>query len=112
MAGDIVTVPADLGHPGAQKLVVITSMRNMAVQAILIHRRMGPHPGASLLGVALVTKFINRIRLDLGDPKPSMDFVAIRAPDFSFPDWMMRGPARLGPYALMAKIAEVWLRCF
>ena len=78
MAGSIVTVPADLGHPAAQELIVIASMRNMAVQAILIHRRMRPHPGASFLGMALVTKFINGIRLDLGGPKASMDFVAIR----------------------------------
>ena len=89
MTGDIVTIPADLGHPAAQEFVVIASMRNMTVQAILVHRRMGPHPGASFLGVALVTKFIDGIPLDLGDPKASMDFVTIATLDFSFPDWMM-----------------------
>ena len=71
---------------------------------------MGPHPGTSFLGMALVTEFVDGIRLELGGAKTSMLFVAVRALDFSFPDGMVRGPGGLGPYALVAKIAEIWLR--
>ena len=70
---------------------------------------MGPHKGASFLGMALITKFIDRIPLEQGGAKTSMVLVAIRAFNFSFPDRMVGGPTLLSPYALMTEIAEVWL---
>ena len=91
---------------------MIAAVRNMAVQAILIHRGMGPHERSSLLGVALVTEFIRGIRLELSGAKTSMVFVAIRALDLSFPDRMVGSPGCLGPDALVAGIAEVRLRAF
>lgn len=71
---------------------------------------MRPHPGTSLIGMALVTKFVDRIPLELGGAKTSMVFVAIRAFDLPLSDRMVGGPILLGPYAFMAEIAEVWLR--
>jgi hypothetical protein len=59
--------------------------------------------------MALVTKFIDGIPLELGGAKTSMVFMAVRAFYFSFPDRMVGGPIRLGPYALMAEETEVWL---
>jgi hypothetical protein len=38
-----------------------------------------------------------------------MVFVAIRAFQLSFPDRMVGSPILLGPNALVAEIAEVWL---
>ena len=110
MAGIIMAVPADLGHPTVQKFVVIAAVGNMTIQAILIHRRMGPHKGASFLGMALITKFIDGIPLELGGTETSMVFVAVRAFYFSFPDRMVGGLTLLRPDALMTEIAEVWLR--
>ncbi len=71
---------------------------------------MGPHKGASFLGMAFITKFIDGIPLELGGAKTSVVFVAVRAFHFSFPDRMVRGPILLRPYALMTEIAEVRLR--
>ena len=73
---------------------------------------MGPHPGPSFLGVALVTEFIYGITLELSGAETSMVFVAVRALYFPFPDGVVGGPACLGPYALVAGIAEVWLGGF
>ena len=73
---------------------------------------MGPHKGASFLGMALIAKFINGIPLNLGGAKTSMVFVAVRAFNFSFPDRMVRRPILLSPYALMTENAEVRLRGF
>ena len=103
------TVPADLGHPTVQEFIVVAAVRNMTIQAILIHRGMGPHKGASFLGMALITKFIDRIPLELGGAKTSMVLVAVRAFNFSFPDRMVGGPTLLSPYVLMTEIAKVWL---
>ena len=71
---------------------------------------MGPHEGASFLGMALITKFIDGIPLEVGGAKTSMMFVAVRAFNFSFPDRVVGGSIFLSPYALMTEIAEVWLR--
>jgi hypothetical protein len=110
MAGNLVTALAELRGPTVQEFVVIAAVGNMTIQAILIHRGMGPHKGASFLGMALITKFIDRIPLELGGAETSMVFMAVRALDFSFPDRMMGGPTLLSPYTLMTEIAEVWLR--
>ena len=71
---------------------------------------MGPHPGTSFFGMALITEFIDGIRLELGGAKTSMVFVAVRAFNFSFPDRMVGGSIFLGPYVFMTEIAEVRLR--
>jgi hypothetical protein len=60
--------------------------------------------------MALITEFIDGIRLELGGAKTSVVFMAVRAFYFSFPDRMVGGPILLGPYALMTEVAEVWLR--
>jgi len=60
--------------------------------------------------MALVTEFVDRTRLDLGGAETSMVFVAIRAFHLSFPNRMVGSPVLLGPDALVAEIAEVWLR--
>jgi hypothetical protein len=59
--------------------------------------------------MALVTEFIHGICLDLGGAKASVMFVTTRAFQFSFADGMVGGLVLLGPYALVAEIAEVWL---
>ena len=71
---------------------------------------MGPHKGASFLGMALITKFIDGIPLELGGAETSMVFVAVRAFDFSFPYRVVGGSIFLSPYVLMTEIAEVRLR--
>ncbi len=81
----------------------------MAGQAILIDRRMGPHEGTSFFSVAVVTQFVNRIRLDLSRTEAPVVLVAIGAPDLSLPYGMMGGPILLGPDGLMTEIAEVGL---
>jgi hypothetical protein len=109
MEAIVMTVLAELRSPAAQEFVVIAAVGNMTIQAILIHRRMGPHKGAPFLGMALITKFIDGIPLELGGAKTSMGLVAVRAFHFSFPDRMVRGPFLLRPYTLMTEIAEVRL---
>ena len=79
MARRIVATAANLGNATCQQFVVITAMGNMARQTILVDRRMGPHERTSFLGMALVTKFIDRIRLEQMGAKTSVVFVAIRA---------------------------------
>jgi hypothetical protein len=66
---------------------------------------MGPHEGPSFLGMALVTEFVDRTRLDLRGAKTSVVFVAIRAFHFSFPNRMVGSTILLGPDILMAEIA-------
>jgi hypothetical protein len=107
-----VTIPADLGHPAVQELIVVAAVGNVTIQAILIDWRMGPHPRPSFIRMALVAKFGDRIALQLGRAKPSMMFMAVRAFDLSFPDGMVGGPIFLGPDALMTEIAEVRLGGF
>jgi hypothetical protein len=109
MTGHIVAIPADLRHPAGQEFAVVAAVWGMAIQAVLLHRRMGPHVRTPLLGVALVTEFIHGICFELGGAKASVLFVTTRAFQFSFADGMMGGPVLLGPYALVAEIAEVWL---
>ena len=106
MARRIVTVLAEHGDPTVQELIVTTAVGDMAIHAILIHRRMGPHKRAPLLRMALVTEFIDGIPLELGGAKTSMGLVAVRTFHFSFPDRMVRGPILLRPYTLMTEIAE------
>ena len=112
MSGSVVAALANLGRPAGQEFVVIATVRSVAIQAILLYRRMGPHPGASLVGMALVTKIVDRIPFQLGRAKTPVVFVAVRAFHFSFPDGMMRRPVFLGANVLVAKIAEVRLRGF
>ncbi len=50
------------GDLPAQKLAMVASMGLVADEAILLYRRMFPHERSSLLGVALVTEFIDGIR--------------------------------------------------
>lgn len=109
MPGNIVTVPANLRHPTGQEFVMIAAMGGMTIQTVFIHRRMGPHEGASFLGMALVAEFIDGIPLELGGAKASMVFMAVCAFYFSFPDGMVGSPVLLGPYALMAEITKVRL---
>ena len=104
------TVPADLRHPAVQQFVVVAAVGDVTIQAIFIHRRVGPHKGASFLGMALVTEFIDGIPLELGGAKTSMVFVAVRAFNFSFSDRMVGGSIFLSPYVFMTEIAEVRLR--
>jgi hypothetical protein len=85
-------------------------MGNMAIQAILIHRGMGPHEGASFLGMALVTELIDGIPFELGGTEPSVVLVAPRAFQLAFPDGMVGSPVLLGPDILVAGIAEVRFR--
>jgi hypothetical protein len=73
---------------------------------------MGPHERTSFLGMALITEFIDGIPLELSGAKASMVFVAVRAFYFPFPDRMVGGSTCLGPYALVAEIAKVWLGGF
>ncbi len=110
MLSKIMAISANLGHSTGQELVVIAAVGNMAIQTVLIHRWMGPHERSSFFGVALVTELINGISLDLDGAETSMLFVAIRALDFSLSDRMVGGPASLCSCALVAEIAEVWLR--
>lgn len=49
-------------HPPIQQFAVVASMGLVADEAILLHRRMLPQEWSSLLGVAFVTEFIDRIR--------------------------------------------------
>jgi hypothetical protein len=70
---------------------------------------MGPHEGASFFSMTLITKFIDAVPLEQSRAKTSMVFVAIRAFQLSFPDRMVGSPILLGPNALVAEIAEVWL---
>jgi len=107
MARNIVTVPANLRHPAVQEFVVIAAVGNMAIQAILIHRRMGPHEGASFLGMALVTEFVDAIPFKLGGTEPSVVLVTPRAFQLPFPDGMVGGPVLLSADILVAGIAEV-----
>jgi len=110
MARRIVTVLAEHGDPTVQELIVTTAVGDMAIHAILIHRRMGPHKRAPLLRMALVTEFIDGIPLELGRAKAPVLFVAVRAFYFSFPDRVVGGPIRLRPYGLMAEETEVRLQ--
>jgi hypothetical protein len=109
MTGNIVTVPANLRHPAVQEFVVVAAVGNMTIQAILIHRGMGPHEGASFFGMALVTELIDGIPFKLGGTEPSVVLVTARAFHLPFPDGMVGGPVLLSPYVLMAEIAEVRL---
>ena len=109
MPGNIVAVPANLGNPAVQEFIVIAAVGNMAIQAILIHRRMGPHEGASFFRMALVTEFIDAIPLELLGTEPSVVLVTTRAFHFSLPDGMVGGPIRLRPYGLMAEETKVRL---
>jgi len=73
---------------------------------------MGPHEGASFFSMTLITEFIDAIPLEQGRAKTPMVFVAIGAFQFSFPNRMVGSAILLGPDALVAEIAEVWLRSF
>ena len=66
---------------------------------------MGPHERPSFLGMALVTEFVDRTRLDLSGAKTPVVFVAIRALQLPFPDGVVGSPVLLGADALMAEIA-------
>ena len=50
------------GHFPIQKLAMVAPMGLVADETILFHRRMLPHEWPSLLGVAFIAQFIDRIR--------------------------------------------------
>jgi hypothetical protein len=112
VSGSVVAALAKLGRPADQEFIVITAMRGMAAQAILLYRRMGPHPGASLVGMALVTKLVDRIPFQLGWAEPPVVFMAAGALHLSLTDRMVGGPVLLGSDALVAEVAEVRLGGF
>jgi hypothetical protein len=62
-----------------QELAMVTSVYFVAVQAVLLYRRMLKCERSSLFGVAFVTKIIDGIRLHHPWSKGPMCFVAITA---------------------------------
>ncbi len=110
MSGRIMAVPAELGNAHGQEFVMVAAVRHMARRAVFIDGGMGPHKRPALFGVALVTEFVYRLRLDQRRAEAAVVFVAIRALQFSFADGMVRDLIHLGPNALVAEIAEVRLR--
>ena len=107
--GSVVTALAELGRPADEEFVMIAAVRSVASQAIFLHRGMRPHPGASLVGMAFVTKLVDRIPFQLSRAEPPVVFMAAGALHFSLPDGMMGGPVLLGADALVAEVAEVRL---
>jgi hypothetical protein len=112
MSRSVMAGLAELRGSADQELVVTAAVGNMAIQAVLIHRRMRPHEGASFVGVAPITKLIHGIPLELGGAQTSMVFMAVGALYLSLSDRMVGGPALLSPYGLVTEIAEVRLRGF
>ncbi len=112
MAGNVMTISADLGHSTVKEFVVVASVRNVTIQAILVHRRVRPHPGSPFIRMALIAEFVDRIRLELGGAEAAVVLMAIGALYFSFPNRMMGSPALLSPNVLVTEIAEVGLGSF
>lgn len=105
----IMATLAKQGHSTVQELVVIPTMRHMADETILVHRRMGPHEGASFFGMALVAELVHRIGLEEVGAEPAVMLMAVGAFHLPFPDRMVGGPIFLSPYPLMTEITEVRL---
>ncbi len=109
MAGNVMTISADLGHSTVKEFVVVASVRNVTIQAILVHRRVRPHPGSPFIRMALIAEFVDRIRLELGGAEAAVVLMAIRAFDLSFPEGMVGLPVLLRTDLQMADVAEIRL---
>ena len=72
-----------------QQLRMVASVNFVAIQAVLLDRRMLEGIGASLFGMTLVTEVIDRISLHHLGPKASMDLMATAAFDPALIDRMM-----------------------
>ncbi len=64
MSAHSMTVLAKQRHFLGQQFAVVASMGLMAHETILFHGRMLLHKGTSLLGMALVAEFVQRIRFE------------------------------------------------
>ena len=81
----------------------------MAVQAVLLYRRVLKCEGSSFFGVTLVTKIVYRISFHHPWSKGSMDFMATTAFYPPFIHRMMGLFILLGPNVFVARIAEIGL---
>jgi hypothetical protein len=92
-----------------QELAMVAPVDFMAVQAILLYRRMLKCEGPSLFSVTLVTKIVYRVSLHHPWSKTSMDLVATTAFYPAFIHRMMGLFILLGPNVFVARIAEIGL---
>ena len=110
MLGSVMTALAELGHPAVQEFVVVAAVGRVAIRAILFHRRMFPHKGASFFGVAPVAEFVDGVAFHHLGPESAMMVVAVRAFHPSFPDGVMGLLVFLGSDCAVADVAEFGLK--
>lgn len=80
---------AEIGSFSGQEFGVVAAMDGMAGHAVLFHRRMFPHVGAALVGMAFEAELVYAVRLDHFGAKPAMRIMAIGAGDLALLDGMV-----------------------
>ena len=81
----------------------------MADGTVFFNRRMLPHEGAALVGMAFVAKLIDIVFLDHAMALGAMGVMAIGTLYFSFVNRMVRLLARRHFDIFVAGIADIWL---
>ncbi len=102
MLSPVMAALAKLGRLSGQKLIVIATMRSMTGQAIFLDRRMFPHEGTSLFGVAGIAEFVHSIGLDLLISERAMNVMTAAAIDQALFYRMVGLFVCLCPYVPMA----------
>jgi len=112
MLGPVMTALAKLGDLADEELGMVTPVGGVAAQTVLLDRRVLPHVGPPLFGMALIAQIVEGVRLDhLGAESPVV-IVAVRALQFPFANWMVGLLVLLRPDGAVTDVAEVGLGSF
>src|SRR3990170_5347882 len=106
---------ATLTEPGPihrQQLLVIGTVRLMAIQTVLSHGRMLPKKRSTLIGMALITILVNRSFRQEFFIRRTVRIVTIAALYFSFPERHVGGTLHLRSSLLVTLEADFKLRSF
>jgi hypothetical protein len=107
MPGLNVALLAEPGHPGLKKAGMDRAMGVVTVQAVFPYRRVLPEKRAALLGVALVTVFVDRVLGKQCRSGGAMGVVAVRAGHLPLPQGHVGGAQKLGSPLQVALKADL-----
>ena len=79
-----VTLLAQIGLPADQQILVIGTVRCMAIRAVFLHRCVLPEERSAFLGMALKAGFVDRVADQVGRTGTSVRLMAVCAGQQAF----------------------------
>ena len=110
MITSVVALLAQVRHSLVEQFRVQRTVRIVADEAILLHRRMLPHVRSALVGMAAGAELVHRFVLDHGLTQGAVRVVATGAGELAFQNRVVRGLQQLRPDLLVAPDAGLVLK--